>query len=282
MTPALAAAANEPVIGSRVAGFELTRLVSRHPLASVYEAMRGATRAAVKLYRPSIGADHQRITREEHVQRQLAHPCVARLLASELRDDGSVALVSEWIEGVSLEAELEVLGPMPWSRARTVVRDVARGLAAIHAAKIVHRDLKPSNIILRGTPSAVIIDFGHALVVDDARLTRSGLVIGSAHYMAPEQTQGAAIDHRVDLYALGVVLYRMLTGVLPFEHVSPAEVMRKHQQDPVPLPRSRTTSEIPSAAEDLCMWLLAKDPMQRVPNAHVLRLMFDALDRARV
>jgi serine/threonine-protein kinase len=117
-------------------------------------------------------------------------------------------------------------------------------------------------------------------VIDDARLTGTGLVLGSAHYMAPEQAKGGPIDHRADLYAVGVVLYRMLTGTLPFDHASPAEVMRMHQQEPVPPPRTRTAAEIPSAAEDLCLWLLAKDPAQRVPNAHVLRLTLEALERS--
>jgi serine/threonine protein kinase len=272
-----------PAIGTRVAGFELVRCVARNALATVFEGARGALRVAVKIYPPTIAARTDRNLREEQAQRRIAHDCVARALATDRMSDGAFVLVSEWIEGIPLEERLGG-GPLAWSIAVPILRDIARGLGAIHAAKIVHRDLKPSNIILpaSGSSSAVIVDFGHALAVDDARLTGSGLVLGSAHYMAPEQAQGLPLDHRADLYAVGVVLYRMLTGVLPFDHASPAEVMRKHQQEPVIPPRALHRAPIVPAAEDLCLWLLAKDPAQRLPNAHVLRLTLEALERPSV
>jgi eukaryotic-like serine/threonine-protein kinase len=274
----------ESLIGTRVAGFELTRCVARGPMASVFEGVRDTTRAAIKIYfRTWATRDErdERDEREEQAQRQIAHPCVARALATDRLRDGSFVLASEWIDGASLEARL-AQGPLPWAASLGILRDIARGLGAIHGAKVVHRDLKPSNLMLPagGTPAAVIVDFGHALVVDDTRLTGTGLVLGSAHYMAPEQAQGLALDHRVDLYAVGVVLYRMLTGALPFDHHSAAEVMRLHQQEPVPPLRVRTTVPVPAAAEDLCLWLLAKDPAQRVPNAHVLRVTIEALERS--
>jgi serine/threonine protein kinase len=268
-------------LGTRVAGFELIRCVARGAIASVFEGVRDSARAAVKIYVPSLSAHAERNEREHRVQRQVAHPCVARALATDRTPDGAFALVSEWIDGRSLESRLAD-GPLPWGTVVSIVRDVARGLGAIHGAKVVHRDLKPSNIMLPsiGSPAAMIVDFGHALVVDEARLTATGLVLGSAHYMAPEQTQGRVLDQRADLYAVGVVLHRMLTGTLPFDHASPAEVMRLHQQEPIARPRAPTASCVPPAAEDLCLWLLAKDPAQRVPNAHVLRLTLDALVRS--
>lgn len=268
-------------VGSRVAGFELTRLVAQSAIASVFEGRRGDVRAAIKAYAPSWTHRSERNEREETAQRQIAHPCVARAFGSERQPDGTFVLVSEWIDGTTLEACL-ANGPLPCAVAIGILRDVTRGLGAIHAARVVHRDLKPSNIMLpsQGTPSAMIVDFGHALVVDDARLTATGLVLGSAHYMAPEQTRGHALDQRADLYACGVVFYRMLTGVLPFDHPSPAEVMRMHQQEPVPPPRTRTSVTIPREAEDVCLWLLAKDPVHRIPNAHVLRLTLEAVERS--
>ena len=272
---------HDTLVGTEVAGFALTRCVARNALATVFEGIRGKDRAAIKIYAPSWAARSERNEREEQAQRQIAHPCVARALATERRSDGTFVLVSDWVEGATLEARLSI-GALSWHEIITIVRDIARGLGAIHAAKVIHRDLKPSNIMLPvlGDPRAVIVDFGHALVIDDARLTGTGLVLGSAHYMAPEQAKGGPIDHRADLYAVGVVLYRMLTGTLPFDHASPAEVMRMHQQEPVPPLRTGTTAPIPSAAEDLCLWLLAKDPGQRVPTAHVLRLTLEALERS--
>jgi serine/threonine protein kinase len=274
---------SEALIGTRAAGFELTRCVGRGTMATVFEGVRGSTRAAIKIYFRNWATHTERNEREEQAQRQISHPCVARALHTDRLPDGSFVLASEWIDGASLETRL-VDGPLPWPDVVAILRDVARGLGAIHAAKVVHRDLKPSNIMLpAGTAHAaraMIVDFGHALVVDDTRLTGTGLVLGSAHYMAPEQAQGLPLDHRVDLYAAGVVLYRMLTGALPFDHDSAAEVMRMHQQEPVPPLRNRTTAVVPGAAADLCLWLLAKDPAQRVPNAHVLRLTLEALERS--
>ncbi len=270
---------NQPLVDRELAGFTLTRCVARSAIASVYEGVRDSKRVAIKVYLPTFAARSARNEREEQSQRQIDHPCVARALATERRPDGTFVLVSEWIDGCTLEARL-AQGALPWSNVVNVLRDVARGLGAIHAAKVIHRDLKPANIMVpaSGDPSAVIVDFGHALVIDDARLTGTGLVLGSAHYMAPEQAKGGPIDHRADLYAVGVVLYRMLTGTLPFDHASAAEVMRMHQQEPVPLPRTRAA--VVPAAEDLCLWLLAKNPAQRLPNAHVLRLTLEALERS--
>jgi serine/threonine protein kinase len=112
---------------------------------------------------------------------------------------------------------------MTWSEIRPVVAALGAGLDAIHRAGIVHRDVKPQNVMLpRGSAGAVILDFGHALVLGDERLTDRGVILGSASYMAPEQAAGQPLDGRADLYALGVILYRALTGVLPFDHPSPA------------------------------------------------------------
>jgi serine/threonine-protein kinase len=270
----------EELLGSRIAGFKLIRCIARGALASVFEGERGSSRAAVKIYSYSWALRNDRNLREEQAQRQIDHPCVARALATDRLDDGSFLLASEWIDGDTLEARL-VARSLAWSEIVAILIDVARGLGAIHAASIVHRDLKPSNIMLPagGKPAAKIVDFGHALVIEDTRLTDTGIVLGSAHYMAPEQAQGIPIDARTDLYAVGVVLYRLLTGVVPFDHASPAEVMRMHQQQPVPPPHTRTSTPVPRAAEDLCMWLLAKDPRHRVPNAHVLRLTLEAFER---
>jgi serine/threonine-protein kinase len=160
---------------------------------------------------------------------------------------------------------------------------VARGLVAIHEAGVIHRDLKPSNILLpvTGAPAAVIVDFGHSLVVDDERLTDQGWTLGSASYMAPEQAAGEELDARTDLYALGVVLYRALTGHFPFVHGSPAEVMSQHLREPAIPPRDRAPErDISRESEELCLWMLAKDRSARLPNAHVLHLTLKAMTHA--
>jgi serine/threonine-protein kinase len=214
------------------------------------------------------------------MQQKVAHPSVARLHASGVLDDGAFYLVSEWIDGVRLEDRLAA-GPMEWHELGPIAWSISRGLHAIHAAGVVHRDLKPSNVMLpRAGEPAVILDFGHALLLDDERLTETGQILGTASYIAPEQASGHPLDGRADLYALGVILYRGLTGCLPFDGPSSAEVLRRHVSEPVVRPTERAPSRtIPRAAEDLCMWLLAKEPAARVPNTRVLILTLQGMAR---
>ncbi len=264
--------------GQTVAGFTLTERIARGHLASVYRAERGGERAAVKIYEAALDAHRaERIERERDMQRRIAHPCVAPLLDAGLLADGAPFLVSGWIDGRPLEARLAA-GPMTWLELAPILRAVGRGLQAIHAAGIVHRDLKPSNIVLSPGETAVVLDFGHALALGERRLTADDHVLGSASYTAPEQAAGAPLDGRVDLYALGVIAYRALCGVLPFADASAAEVLRRHMVEPVIAPRVRAPArQIPAAAEDLCLWLLAKEPAARLPNARVLAITLEAM-----
>jgi serine/threonine protein kinase len=267
----------------RNAGFELGACIARGPLAEVYRAERGGEPIALKVYRPGLGPDRHdaRIRREHEAQARVSHRAVARLLDWGPLPDGSVYLASEWIEGMRLEDRLE--GPIAWEALFPIACALAEGLGAIHAAGIIHRDLKPSNVMLpdSGRSAAVLLDFGHSLVLSEERLTDRGEILGSASYMAPEQASGGALDFRVDLYALGVMLYRGLCGVLPFVDESPAEVLRQHITEPVVPPRKRAPAQpIPAAAEDLCMWLLAKQPDARLPNARVLAITLASIDPA--
>ncbi|WP_236604802.1 serine/threonine-protein kinase [Sandaracinus amylolyticus] len=253
----------------------IERLVSRSAAASVYRGERAGDAVAVKVYAPHLAEKArsvERAGREREAQRAIDHPFVARLLDAGHTDDGAPYLVSEWIQGHTLEQRLGA-GAMTWAELRPIAAAIARALGAIHRASIVHRDVKPSNIVLpeAGEPAAMLLDFGHALLLDEVRLTESGFSLGTAAYMAPEHAEGAAIDGRADLYSLGVVLYRALAGVLPFDDVSPALVIDRHRYDPVVPPRVRAPERaVDPMANDLVMWLLEKDPAQRVPNATVL------------
>lgn len=266
--------------GDVIAGFQVERLIARGPQASVYRARRQNEYAAIKIYPPGQpGVLAARVSREQIAQRSVVHPCVARLHDWGRLPDGCPYLISQWIEGIRLEDRI-ARGPMPWAEVAPIAADLARGLGAIHAAQIVHRDLKPANIMLPsfGAGAAasaaaarygVILDFGHSLALDADRLTDTGFILGSAAYMAPEQAEGRMLDGRSDLYSLGVVLYRALTGRLPFESKAPADILRQHQIAPV-RPLRELVPTIPRPAEDLCLWLLAKSPSERLPNAQVL------------
>ncbi|MGE3547403.1 MAG: serine/threonine protein kinase, partial [Kofleriaceae bacterium] len=146
-----------------------------------------------------------------------------------------------------------------------------------------HRDLKPTNLIIpRGeNPAAIILDLGHALIAGDDRITQSGLAIGSVSFMAPEQAVGHRADPRSDLYAVGAILYRALTGHPVFVGTT-AEVLQAHATTAIVAPRSRAPElAIPREAEDLCLWLLAKNPAERVPSATVLAVTLSVVSRSR-
>lgn len=277
---AMHAATRDAVPSFLVGELTLVELVARGPLASVYRAThprRGD--AAVKLYHREHELAGTRARVESAAQAQVRHASVARLVDAGRLADGRWYLASEWVDGPTLAA---LVPQRPgWARIRQIIASIAAGLGAIHEAGIVHRDLKPSNVMLppTGTPAAVIVDFSHSLI-GAARVTDTGLVLGSAAYMSPEQTRGDALDGRSDLYALGVILYELLCGEPPFVGEG-AELLRRHQREPVVAPRKRAPERsIPAAAEDVCMWLLAKDPAARVPNARVFAVTLAAMQAA--
>jgi serine/threonine-protein kinase len=270
-------APDEGRVGTRIGDTLLFARVAEGPLATVYRGSDGSADFAVKIYDRAV-SDGVRAELESAAQGKIQHASVARLVDSGRLGDGAPYVISEWIDGAPLG---ELIASRPsWSAIRAVVRAIGAGLGAIHAAGVVHRDLKPGNVMVprTGTPAAVILDFSHALIVGSSRVTQTGVVLGSSAYMSPEQAGGQPLDGRSDLYALGVICYELLTGVPPFVDVSAAELLRKHQCEPVIPPRKRAPDrDIPQAAEDLCMWLLAKHRDARVPNARVLAVTLGAM-----
>jgi serine/threonine protein kinase len=246
---------NEPW---RIAGFDILEVVARGALATVYRATDGTREVALKIYDDAIDA---RAHVESAALAKLHHPAVARLVDARPLDDRYL-IATAWIDGAPLGA----VRAATWEETRRIITAIAAGLGAIHDAGVVHGDLEPSNVIVRpGRPAATIVDFSHAVFAND-RMTATGL----AAYMSPEQAQGAPLDGRSDFYALGVILYELLCGELPFEG---------HQREPVIAPRKRAPDrDIPKFAEDLCMWLLAKERDARLPNARVFAITIAATE----
>ena len=264
------------MIGTTVAGCTVERWVAASDHATVFFARRNGAPVALKLASRDASDPRAsaRLAREAIALARIEHPCVLPLLDAGLWSDGTPYVVTPWVAGDLLEDRLRG-GRMSWPAIADALAAIARGLRALHATGVVHRDLKPSNVILPagGDPVAIILDLGHAHVFGDLRITQSGAAVGSLPYMAPEQLEGHALDHRADLYALGVILYRALTGELPFE---PIQLLRG-ARDLVP-PRKRAPSAgITPSAEDLCMWLLAVNPGDRLPSAAVLAVTLGAI-----
>jgi serine/threonine protein kinase len=261
-----------------IAGCAIEREIATSDHATVFRARRDGAPVALKLAHrqaddPIAAA---RFAREAMVLARVDHPCVLPLLDAGLWVDGTPYLVTPWLDGEMLEHRLRS-GGVAWPSIADVIAAIARGLRALHAARVVHRDIKPSNVIVpaKGEPGAVILDLGHSHLIGEPRITPTGAAVGSLPYMAPEQLAGRALDGRVDLYAVGVILYRALTRQLPF---ATAEIL-SGRRDLVP-PRRRTPhAAIPAAAEDLCLWLLAADPAERLPSANVLSATLAAIAR---
>ncbi len=274
-------------IGTTIGGVELVERVSRGPLGAVYRGRRGADLLAVKIYRSDLApTEAARVDRERAATMRIRHPGVASLAGGGLTPDGEPYLVREWVIGRSLEERFVATAGSTWPTWKQMwllLGSLSQGLSAIHAAGVIHRDIKPANIIVPDVPDgaragAVLVDLGHSLILDGERLTEKGLTVGSAAYMSPEQAAGLPLDGTADLYSLGVVLYRGLTGRLPFCAPSTAELLVAHQTMPVVAP-SRVTPErrIPPVADDLCLWLLAKSAAARVPSARVLTVVLSAI-----
>ncbi len=217
---------------------------------------------ALKLLHPQLCTDEKhskRFLREVQLTRKVSHPNVIRTFdVGEC--DGRLYFTMEYVEGVELREYLKG-SPLPVGKAATIVTEVCKGLSAIHEAGIIHRDLKPANILVLKNGSIKIADFGVARP-GWSDLTGDNEVVGSAPFMAPELWLGEEIDHTVDLYAVGVLFYEMLTGVLPFEADSAVEMMGKHLQT-APTPPSYINPLIPRWSEELTLALLAKAPTSR-------------------
>jgi len=195
-------------------------------------------------------------------------------------DDGRPYIVSEFVAGGELRHEMRaVAGPLPLERALAVARGVARALAFAHARGIVHRDVKPANIWLSEDGAAKLGDFGLAFGADRSRLTQDGTFVGTAAYIAPEQALGAGADARSDLYALGCVLYEMVTGRVPFAGDDMVSVISQHIET-APVAPSWHNADVPRALDALILQLLAKSPDDRPQSADALLAMLDALSSA--
>lgn len=211
----------------------------------------------------------ERFLREARTAAQLSHPHIVPIFrADDL--DGFAFFTMGFIEGENLAERLQLRGPMPVPEAVRVLRETAWALAYAHARGVVHRDVKPENIMIeRGTNRAIVTDFGIARDQLAASLTADGMVLGSAHYMSPEQAAGDAVDGRSDLYSLGVVGFQMLSGQRPFEAVEAASLMAQHVTRRAPSLAS-VMPELPPmlvSVIDRCLNKLSDD---RYPNGEAL------------
>ncbi|WP_283844475.1 serine/threonine-protein kinase [Streptomyces sp. RerS4] len=265
---------SERLIGER---YQLATILGQGGMGQVWTAYdrRLDRRVAVKLLRPDKVAGpgtvaeelRRRFVRECRVTAQVDHPGLVTV--HDAGSDGDeLFLVMGYVEGSDLADHLAEHDPYPWPWAVAVVAQLCAVLSAVHAVPIVHRDLKPRNVMIRPDGTVLVLDLGVASVMDTdtTRLTSTGSPIGSPAYMAPEQAMGGAVGPYTDLYALGVLLYELLSGNVPFAGSTALGVLHRHLYEP-PLPVRGQRPDIPPELEALLLRLLAKDPQDRPASA---------------
>ncbi|WP_067799466.1 serine/threonine-protein kinase [Actinomadura formosensis] len=246
------------------------RLLERLAIGGMGEVWRASDAAsgrqvAVKLLRLEFGSDlraRDRFESEARFAAELRHPGIARAFDFG-EQDGRTFLVMELVAGEPLEEILTRDGGLPLEAVLDLMVQVGRALTVAHEAGIVHRDVKPANLMVSPDGAVKITDFGIARRLAAASQTQTGMVMGTAHYISPEQAQGKELSPAADLYSLGVVAYECLTGAPPFDGATPVEVALKHVRNaPAELP-----ARVSPAARELIMEMLAKEPLDRPVNA---------------
>jgi serine/threonine-protein kinase len=261
---------NPPVGEELIAGrYRLLEPLGRGAMSSVWLAQDEELerRVAVKMLAPS--ADRARFEREARAAAALSHPNICGLYDYG-EADGRPYMVLEYLPNGSLEERLQD-GPLPDAEALRIATEMATGLAHAHERGLVHRDLKPANVLFDAEDRPKIADFGIARMGGSGTLTEAGTVLGTASYISPEQASGRPAGPASDVYSFGVILFRMLTGRLPFVSTNAMELVRMHRDDPPPSV-AEFRGDAPARLESLAAAALAKDPADRpVDGASLMR-----------
>jgi len=246
--------------------FEIIEEIGKGGMGTVYKAYDRKIRevVALKLLKPEIASDVEVVERfrnEIKLARQVAHRHVCRMY--DLDEEWLIIFISmEYVPGEDLKSFIRRSGHLNESKAVALARQIAEGLAEAHRKGVVHRDLKPQNIMIDREGNAKIMDFGIARSLHTRGGTGSGVIIGTPEYMAPEQADGKDVDHRADIYALGAILFEMVTGRLPFEGETPLSIVLKHRSEP-PVDPTTLNAQISPALSEVILRCLEKSRDRR-------------------
>ncbi|TLS37320.1 Stk1 family PASTA domain-containing Ser/Thr kinase [Pseudalkalibacillus caeni] len=275
------------MIGKHINGrYKLLEAIGDGGMAIVYKAKDLILDriVAVKLLRPEFSKDSdfiRRFRREAESATSLVHPNIVGIYDVGEEED-YYFIVMEYVPGTTLKDQIRNRGALPIEEALSIMSQITSAIEHAHENNIIHRDIKPHNILINEYGEAKVTDFGIAMAISSATITHTNSVLGSVHYFSPEQARGAIANAKSDIYSLGVVLYEMVTGVLPFSGDSPVSVALKHLQDDFPKPRTINPS-IPQSVENIILKAMAKDPLHRYDSAEEMEeAVNNALDPTKV
>ena len=277
---------DDPLIGRVLSErYRIIRKIGEGGMGAVYQAEHALIEKKIALKilfqeltrRPDLVA---RFLQEAKSASRIGHENVIDISDFGQLPDGLVFIAMEYLDGMDLGRALKTQGPLHWNRARPILMQIAKGLRAAHGNGIIHRDMKPENVYLiqrEGRPDFVkVLDFGIAKIInpdeaDGPRLTQTGMIFGTPEYMSPEQAQGHPPDHRVDVYAVGCIMYHVLTGSVPFTADSFMGILTKHLlEPPIPPSKRRPDLDILPDVEAVCLKAMEKDRDKRFSDMNEL------------
>lgn len=260
-------------IGKTVAGYEVVEVLGGSKIGVAYKVRNVFAQRfeVLKILPKGLQDDDEQIARflrEIKVHARLVHPNIVTFYnAREI--EGQLVMTTEFVPGITLAERLE-LGAIPWRDALTYASEGLAALEYAHASGVIHRGLTTSSLVITADGTVRLSGFGLAKVASDPQLTAVGTVIGALRYISPEQVRGVALDTRCDIYSLGVVLYEMLTGILPFESKGQFEIMLAHV-NATPKHPSDVNPQVPREVGDVVLKAMTKEPNQRFQTAQEFR-----------
>lgn len=277
--------------GKLISGrYEIIKNIGEGGMANVYVGYDKILnrKVAIKILRGDLASDEKfvrRFQREALSASSLSHPNIVEMYDVG-EDDGIYYIIMEYIEGKTLKQLIKKRGSITLSEAIDIMLQLTDGIAHAHDSYIIHRDLKPQNIMIKEDGSVKITDFGIAVALNSTQLTQTNSVMGSVHYLPPEQASGKGSTIRSDIYSMGILFYELITGSLPFKGDNAVEIALKQMHDPIPSVR-RKDSSIPQSVENVILKSSAKNPKNRYTDAKEMHadlltvLNEERLDEAR-
>ena len=266
--------------------YEIIRSIGEGGMANVYLGYDTILdrNVAIKILRGDLSNDEKfvrRFQREALSASSLAHPNIVEVYDVG-EDNGLYYIVMEYIEGKTLKQLLKKRGSLTLSEAIDIMLQLTDGMAHAHDAYIIHRDLKPQNVMIKDDGQIKITDFGIAMALNSTQLTQTNSVMGSVHYLPPEQASGKGCTTRSDIYSMGIIFYELLSGSLPFKGDNAVEIALKHMRDPLPSLREDNPA-IPQSIENIILKATAKNPKNRYDTVKSMHLdLLTALDDERM